>query len=323
MTITTIAEPFALIQDGLRAVEERLRQIVEGQHSSLAAVTERLLNAGGKRLRPAIVLLTAGVFSADDERSVALAAAIEMLHTATLVHDDLIDGSLLRRGALTLNADWSPNAVVLAGDYLFARAAHLGAQTNNMRVMELFAQTLMTIVDGEIGQMFSPQRVSRDDYVRRIYAKTAALFVLTTEAAAVLGNADASGLLAACEYGRNVGLAFQIVDDVLDFCGSPDQMGKPIGCDLRQGLFTLPAIYYIQAHPDDPDMKALLNGGNVDRDATSRVIAAVRRSGAVDKAMQDAREFAAQAQFALQTFPDSCHVEALSLVSQYIVNRDL
>lgn len=322
MSITATIESFAPIQDGLEAVEERLRQIVEGQHNSLTAVTERLVAAGGKRLRPAIALLTAGVFSADNERSVVLAAAIEMLHTATLVHDDLIDGSLLRRGAPTLNADWSPSAVVLTGDYLFARAAHLGAQTENVRVMELFAQTLMTIVNGEIEQMFSPQRVSRDGYMRRIYAKTAALFVLATEAAAVLGDADAAGLSAVREYGRNVGMAFQIVDDVLDFCGTPDQIGKPVGSDLRQGLFTLPTIYYIQAHPDDSDMKTLLNGDMADRGTISRVLAAVCASNAVDEAMQDAREFANCAQLALEKLPDSVYTATLHTLADHIVNRD-
>jgi geranylgeranyl pyrophosphate synthase len=210
--------------------------------------------------------------------------------------------------------------VVLTGDYLFARAAHLGAQTNNVQVMELFAQTLMTIVDGEIGQIFSPQRISRDDYYQRIYAKTAALFILAAEAAAVLGDADPDSLAAAREYGRNVGLAFQIVDDILDFIGSPDQMGKPIGCDLRQGLVTLPTIYYLEAHPNDPDLSALLDKSTHNHDAViPRVVEGVRESGAIEKAMQEARELVTQAQRALERLPASAYVMALSSLARYIV----
>jgi geranylgeranyl pyrophosphate synthase len=322
-SVSSLAKLFIPIRDELRAMEKRLCQVAKGQHPNLTAATEHLMSAGGKRIRPAICLLTAGIFDADPDRSVSLAAAIEMLHTATLVHDDLIDGSLLRRGAPTLNADWSPNAVVLTGDYLFAHAAHLGARTDNVQVMKLFAQTLMTIVNGEIEQMFSPQRVDLDDYVQRIYAKTAALFVLATEAAAVLGNANTAGLSAVREYGRNVGMAFQIVDDVLDFCGTPDRIGKPVGSDLRQGLFTLPAIYYAQAHPDDSDIKTLLNGGIADRGTISRVVAGVCASSAVYEAMQEAHKFVTQAQLALESLPDSAYVAGLSAISQYTVNRDL
>ena len=189
-TIST-AELFAPVQEGLAAVEARLRQAVQDQHSSLTAATERLLNAGGKRIRPAICLMAASIFEADPDRCVSLAAAVEMMHTATLVHDDLIDGAALRRGVPTLNADWPADAIVLAGDYLFARAASLIAQTNHPRLIELFAKTLMIVVNGEIKQRFSGRGcINRDDYYERIYAKTAAMFVLATEAAATLGEAD-------------------------------------------------------------------------------------------------------------------------------------
>jgi geranylgeranyl pyrophosphate synthase len=322
-TITT-AELFAPVQRELAAVEARLRQAVQDQHSSLTAATERLLNAGGKRIRPAICLMTASIFEADPERSISLAAAVEMMHTATLVHDDLIDGAALRRGVPTLNADWPADAIVLAGDYLFARAASLIAQTNHPRLIELFAQTLMIVVNGEIKQRFSGRGcINRDDYYERIYAKTAAMFVLTTEAPATLGEADPSSLEALSEFGRQVGIAFQIVDDALDFVGTPDQIGKPVGSDLRQGLFTLPAIYYVQAHPDDPDVRALLNGNAREPGTISRVVEAVCTSGAVDEALREARTFVAQSQRELEKLPPSPKVAALSAVSQYIVDRNL
>jgi geranylgeranyl pyrophosphate synthase len=324
MKAISTAELFAPVQEGLAAVEARLRQAVQDQHSPLTAATERLLNAGGKRIRPAICLMTANIFEADPDHCVSLAAGVEMMHTATLVHDDLIDGAWLRRGVPTLNADWPADAIVLAGDYLFARAASLIAQTNHPRLIELFAQTLMVVVNGEIKQRFSGRgRINRDDYYERIHAKTAAMFVLATKAAATLGEADPSSLEALSEFGRQVGMAFQIVDDALDFIGTPDQIGKPVGNDLRQGLFTLPAIYYVQAHPDDPDVRALLNGNARDPGTTSRVIEVVRASGAVDEALREARAFVARGQLALERLPSSPYVAALSAVSHYIVDRHL
>lgn len=323
MNKTTTAELFAPIQDGLAAVEARLRQVAQGQHDSLTAATEHLLSSGGKRIRPAVTLLTAGLFVADLDLAVSLAAAVEMLHTATLVHDDLIDGALLRRGASTLSADWSPGVTVLMGDYLFARAAGLVAQVNDTRVINLFAETLRVIVNGEIAQKFSQGCIDRDEYYERIYAKTAALFVLCTEAAAMLGGADEASLEAVSEFGRQVGLAFQIVDDVLDFVGSPGIVGKPVGSDLRQGLFTLPAIYYLEARPDDPNIKALLNGNSKNPDVVPQVVAAVRQSDAIPQALREARELATRGQQALAWLPDSPHTAALSALADYIVRRDL
>lgn len=324
MSATLPMELIAPVREGLAAVEMRLHKSVVSQHAAMTAATEHLLNAGGKRIRPAICLLVAGLVGADPERSVVLAAAIEMMHTATLVHDDLIDEALLRRNIPTLNADWRTDAVVLAGDYLFARAAGLIARTNNTHVVELFAKTLMVVVNGEIGQRFtSRSRIDRCDYYGRIYAKTAAMFVLSTEAAAVLGEADPASLEALREFGRQVGMAFQIVDDALDFVGTPEQIGKPVGSDLRQGLFTLPAIYYAETHPGDPDVEALFNGSAQDTGALQRVMTAVRASGAVGDALQEARALGARAQLALERLPPSPYLAALSELPRYIVDRDL
>ncbi len=324
MSTTHTTALFAPVQDGLAAVELRLRETIAGEHHALTAAIKRLLNAGGKRIRPAICLMAANIFGADPQKSVLLAAAVEMLHTATLVHDDLIDGALLRRGVPTLNTDWSADAIILAGDYMFARAAGLIAQTNHPRLIDLFTRTLMVIVNGEIKQRFSGGGcISRNDYYERIYAKTAAMFVLAAEAAAQLGEADQASLEALSEFGHHIGLAFQIVDDVLDFIGAPDQIGKPVGSDLRQGVFTLPAIHYVEAHPNDPDVKALCNGNAGDISTVQRVIAAVRASGAVDKALREARAMEVRAQLALEQLSPSPYKAALSAVSRYIVNRDL
>ncbi len=320
---TRTAPSFALVQEGLAAAEACLREITPGQHPALTAAAERLLNAGGKRIRPTLVLLTAGIFPADPAHVVSLAAAVELLHTATLVHDDLIDGAGQRRGRPTLNAHWPADAAVLTGDYLFARAADLVTRTNNIPIIHLFTQTLMTIVNGEIKQKFSgPWNAGRDDYFERIYAKTAAMFVLSAEAAAVLGEADEDSVHALRSFGRQVGIAYQIVDDILDFVGSPEQIGKPTGSDLRQGLLTLPAIIHIENRPDDGDVLALLNGNLEDPDLIPRVVTAVRHSGAVNEALLEARQFVARGQLALRMLPDSEYTAALSEIAQYVVERD-
>ncbi|MBI3360348.1 MAG: polyprenyl synthetase family protein [Chloroflexi bacterium] len=315
---------FASVRHELGAVEAKLREIAPNQHEALTGATEHLLASGGKRVRPALALLAASAFGAETQRAVALAAAVEMLHTATLVHDDLIDGSLLRRGIPTLNAQWTPAATVLTGDYLFARAASLAAETDSVEVMDVFARTLMVIVNGEINQLFiSRGRASRDDYYRRIYAKTASMFALATEAGAILGAAGDSAIAAMRDYGKEVGMAFQIVDDILDYVGDEAHVGKPVGNDLRQGLVTLPALYFLESHPDDPHMAAILNGRSGDPAQVAVVVDSIRASGAVNEAMAEARRFVAKGRDALSAVPDGLQRDALDALADYVVRRDL
>ncbi|MFN2302726.1 MAG: polyprenyl synthetase family protein [Anaerolineales bacterium] len=311
------------VKDQLQAVESRLHQVPANQHDEITAAGERLFNAGGKRVRPAVCLLTAGVFQAEPVSAVALASAVELLHTATLVHDDLIDGANMRRGVATLNADWSPEATVLMGDYLFARAATLIAETDSVKIMDLFAQTMMIILNGEIAQRFARWQVNRQEYYQRIYAKTAALFVLATESASVLGKADRSHKNAMIDYGHSLGLAFQIVDDVLDFTGSSKSIGKPAGNDLRQGLITLPAILFREKYPEDKDFSALLNGRHNDSELVAHMVERIRDSSAIEASLKEARTYAHKAQNALSHVPFSRNVESLSALAEYVVFRNL
>lgn len=320
----SLVELFAPAREGLAAVETRLREVVKDQHEMLTAATEHLLDSGGKRIRPAVALLSTQMFSGDIERAVALASAVEMLHTATLVHDDLIDGSLLRRGIPTLNSNWSPDSTVLTGDYLFARAASFAAQTDSVRVMDLFAETLMVIVNGEITQKFSSKgSFGRDDYYRRIRAKTASMFALAAEAGAVLGKASEADTQSMRRFGIEVGVAFQIVDDVLDFVASPESIGKPVGSDLQQGLLTLPALCFLEANPDDPIAQEFFNGHKRNRDLSLQVVRAVRDSGAVEAAMQEAYSYARNGQRALDGMPAGDHLQSLLGMADFIVTRDL
>ncbi len=241
-----------LIHEDLERTERLLREHSPDEHQAIAFAVDYLLGSGGKRLRPALVFLSARLCGADLERATFAAAGVEMLHTATLVHDDLIDGSLMRRGVETLNARWSPAATVLTGDYLFARAAYLVAQTESVRLVQRFAETLMVICNGEIHQMFSGRGTvpTFQEYERRIYAKTASLIALSAEAGAILAHADEESIAALRTYGEQLGLAFQIVDDVLDFIADERVLGKPVGSDLRQGLVTLPVLLFLEENGD-------------------------------------------------------------------------
>ncbi len=319
---TTTVTFFDLVREGLAEVEMRMRSCPDGHHPKLAHAINHLLSSGGKRIRPAIALLAGGMLQADHDRLVTLAAAIEMLHTATLVHDDLIDKSILRRGFPTLNAKWTTGATVLTGDYLFARAADLAARVQSMDLVMRFSDSLMTIVNGEITQLFStPSDTPREDYFRRISAKTAALFEIAAQGPAMLSEVDPDQIEAVRIYGYDVGIAFQIVDDVLDFVGDPDQVGKPTASDLRQGLITLPTLCYMEANSHDKDLAELMNNGHLAGKRIERLIESIGSSGAIEQALEEAGEFIDNAISQLMGFPPSIEREALVELAEYVVKR--
>ena len=238
------APPFSdLVAERLHDVEQRMLSSADQRHSDLDTAIKQLIASGGKRMRPIVVLLVGGMLGADSDRTATFAAAIEMLHTATLVHDDLIDGSPLRRGFPTLNANWNGGATVLMGDYLFALAAKLAAEIHSLTIMESFASTIAIIVNGELNQLLGNTTGDiRKDYFDRVYAKTGSLFEISAEGSAILAESDARAQARLADYGRQLGIAFQIVDDVFDYTGSIEQVGKPVASDLRNGVITLPAV---------------------------------------------------------------------------------
>ena len=299
-----------------------MRTQADDSHPDLRSALEHLLVAGGKRIRPTLGLLVGNMLGAPLEKLVTLGAAVELLHTATLVHDDLIDGSLLRRGMATLNARWSPPATVLTGDFLFARAAISAAETDHLPLMKLFSETLATIVNGELTQMFSSRGlISRDNYNKRIYAKTASLFEMTSRAAAMVSPVDETVTEAMRDFGYQIGMAFQIVDDILDFNGEQAAVGKPLGSDLHNGLVTLPGIYYAEANPSDPDVLSLPNGGWTNSENMIRLVDHIRASDATKKAMLEAEQHIDRALARLDAMEPCAEREALENLAKYIVDR--
>jgi geranylgeranyl pyrophosphate synthase len=313
-----------LVKRALVDVEETLRDLPDIQPADLRAAVQRIVSSGGKRIRPVTTLLVAGMLGRpDDRRAIDLGSAVEMLHTATLVHDDLIDGSLVRRGAQTLNAAWTPAATVLTGDYLFAYAASLAARTDSVRVMSIFADTLGVIVAGELQQQFTDYalRATRDDYYRRIYNKTASMFVLATSAAGVIVGADETQIAALNDYGRDLGIVFQVMDDVIDFTGDSSRVGKPVGSDLRRGLITLPTICYVETHGREGLECALR--GECEPDTYDHIVAQIRDSDAIALARAEAESIGQQAKRALSSFPDNAYRAALEDLVDYSLQRSI
>jgi len=311
------------LEGPLIKVDQKMMSRVEGYHPDLTAALEHLVNSGGKRIRPIVTLLMGSLLGAEEESLISLSASIEMLHTATLVHDDLIDGALLRRGNPTLNSHWTAAATVLTGDHIFAQAAMLAAELDNTEAMRLFAETLSIIVNGEISQLFGRNHLpSRDDYYHRIYEKTGSLFALSARAAALISPADRKYIQPAEAFGTEIGKAFQIVDDVLDFTGDQARVGKPIGNDLRQGTPTLPAIYYGEQHPEDEVLLACLEG-SVSETEADELILRINQSGVIERALNDAKECAKNAVQNLRDFPVGREKDSLEKLGIYIIDRDL
>lgn len=300
-------------------------RISPGDHDpNLIDALNHLLSSGGKRIRPALVLLTGAMLGADIDHAITLASSVEMLHTATLVHDDLIDGSLLRRGIPTLNAKWSPGATVLTGDYIFARAAYLAAELDEQPLMEIFARTLMTIVNGEISQLFgSTTGDLMEDYFNRIYAKTASLFEVATEGVSIISGCDDDTIKDMKAFGYNIGIAFQIVDDILDFTADQKHLGKPVGSDLRRGLITLPTLIYLASISDDGTLAEALDKNTLEGRELEEIIQDIRSSGSTSQALVRAKEFITVAEDTLEKMPTSQEREALFELSNYIINRTL
>ena len=325
--MTTITDYHLTLQDPAQEqqqeMEARLLARVDAVRSPLEAALAALIAAGGKRLRPRIALLTGGMLGAEPAALVTLAAAIEMLHTATLIHDDLVDGSGLRRGVETLNARWSAAASVLVGDLAFTRAAELILGTRSLPAIEMFTRTMTRMVDGEVSQLARERAISsRVEYFHWIGAKTAALFELACGGPALLGAVGEQALAPARRFGYGIGMAFQVVDDVLDFTGNTGLLGKPVGSDLRQGVMTLPALIYLEEHPGDADLGKVLQRESLEEPALKGLIERIRRSEATNLSLEMAHGFVREALDELACLPECPERFALTEIALDIVLRD-
>ncbi len=314
----TTMTAFDLVSADLRRVRDYLQRVGEGDNPILIETIRHLFGTQGKYIRPALCLLVSRLFHPRaDERLIEFGAAMEVVHTASLVHDDTLDEASTRRGNTTVNAGWNGHIAILVGDYLFAQSAIITAGLGDLRVMSMLADMIKSMVRGELLQMETVFDWEQDEagYDRKIGNKTAALFALCTEGAGVLAGASPEQLEALRDYGYNIGLAFQIVDDILDITENEDVLGKPAGSDLAQGKVTLPVIYYLRAA--SAEERALV------RDAArlDEAVAAIRASSAIDAARARAEALVQAAIDAARALPAGEARAALTDVARSVVHR--
>jgi len=315
----SLLSTLALVAEDLARVDALIRRRLDSDVALVRQVAEYLVAAGGKRLRPALLLLACGALGYRGEKRLELAAVIEFIHTATLLHDDVVDASDLRRGRTTANAAFGNAAAVLVGDFLYSRAFQMMVELDDMRVMQVLAEATNTIAAGEVMQLMGSHDPEVDEarYLEVIRRKTAKLFEAAARLAAVLSANDKLEPRLA-EYGRHVGTAFQLVDDVLDYSG---ELGKSLGDDLAEGKPTLPLIYTMRrGTPAQAALvrEAIREGG---RDDFARVLEAIRASGALDYARAAAEREAAAARAAIAALPESEHKRSLLELASFAVTR--
>lgn len=317
--MTELASQYGPVTADVPLVGEKLAGLSLGHHTLLGEALHYVFDTGGKRIRPALVLLSGKLGNYDLERLVTLAASLEVVHTATLVHDDTIDGAMTRRGLETVNALWNSKVAILVGDFLFAQSAELAARLHSVRIMSLLSQTVMDMSSGELRQYASSAErlIDEEDYVRRIAGKTASLFAMCCEGGAIVSGQGEREIDALRTFGYNLGMAFQIADDVLDFEGSDESLGKPAGSDLRQGTITLPAIMFYRSLGSGSRLRAAMESGT----EVERVVAAIRESAALDAARREAERYADVARDALDVFPPSAARETLRHLPEFAIAR--
>ena len=314
-------------------VERRIRTIGEDDFPWLDELLRYILATPGKRARPAVTLLAGHLFTFDPDVHTSMAVAVELLHTASLVHDDSVDNAALRRGSATINARYGDDVALLLGDYLFASSAEMVCATNNVRVITLFSRTLRLLADGELReiQQAFDWTGGEQEYWARVERKTASLFTTAAVSGAVLGGATEAEVEAVTKYGMSLGTAFQVIDDILDLEGEAAEVGKPIGSDLPGGVLTLPALLYLKDHPELSEkgpfasLKARrATMGDAEKEqCVEEALELIRGSDTVERAYAVAEQLAERAREALGTInrPGNAALESLMEIIDFVVER--
>ncbi len=319
----SIDDVYALIEADQEAVDNVIRQRLHSEVTLVNQLGHYIINSGGKRLRPVLLLLSAQAFGYKGYHHIPLAAVIEFIHTATLLHDDVVDASSMRRGKDTANAIWGNEASVLVGDFLYSRAFQMMVEAGSMPVMEILANATNVIAEGEVMQLLNchEPNTTEETYLEVIRYKTAKLFEAATRLGAVISGRSESEVESLSRYGMHLGTAFQLIDDVLDYSASSDEIGKNIGDDLAEGKPTLPLIY-VMRHGNSEQVaivrEAIEQGG---RDKITEVIEAVKQTGAIEYTANAAKLEAEKAISFLDVLPDSQYKSALLTVAKFSVDR--
>jgi len=318
-------EIFELLRDDLLAIETEFGQDTVSDVSAITEIGEYLREGGGKRIRPALLLLSAKLFDYKGTGAVRLGAVVEIIHTATLVHDDIIDEAQTRRGRPAANTRWGNSKCVLAGDWLYMQSFKIAVQERNFRVLDTLIELTQQMVEGELLQMEKLGKlISLDEHFDLIFRKTACLFSVCMRLGAILGGATPEQEEAAGSYGRNLGMAFQIVDDVLDLTASENVLGKPVASDLREGKVTMAVIHALErCTPEEREKIATVLRDRAFNGVThADILAVLNHYGSLDVANARAAEYAQAARNAICTFPDSEIKRALLWAPDFVVARE-
>jgi octaprenyl-diphosphate synthase len=325
LAIATAKEVFDLLRDDLRAVERELGVDAVSNVGAITEIAEYLREGGGKRIRPSLLLLAAKAQGYEGKGMIRLGAVVEMVHTATLVHDDIIDDADIRRGRPSTNTMWGNAKCVLAGDWLYMQAFHLALEERNFRVLDLLIRLTQQMVEGELLQIDTLGRViAESEYNHLIYRKTACLFDVSMRLGSVLAGASEAMQQQLGEYGRTLGMAFQIVDDVLDLTASEDVLGKPVASDLREGKATLAVIHAMEngSAKDREAILTVLSDRGFDRVGPAQIFEILKRNRSIEYAMAAAFRCAETARLSLAGLGDSDFKRALLWVPDFVVARD-
>ena len=312
------------IKEDLIRVEEKLRTLSDVATPYMPELLDYVVRSGGKRARPGITLLASRFHPHEHDLPIIMAGAVELLHIATLIHDDTVDNSPLRRGKATVSGVWGKNVAVLLGDYVFASSATFVCDTKNVRVIRRFSETIMELSSGELMEYFNCNnwKQTRADYTDRIYRKTASLFQTAAETGAILSGAPESTVDALRDYGYNIGMAFQIVDDILDVEGDAEEIGKPVGNDLLQGVLTLPTIMFLERHPGDGPLEELFtNGSGAGEESFKLALERIQNSDVIGDCYAVVRGYCDDASKALENLPECPARLSLLEFSRYVRER--
>jgi octaprenyl-diphosphate synthase len=325
LAIATAKEVFDLLRDDLAAIEQELGRDAASGVTTITEIAEYLRGGGGKRIRPSLLLLSAHALGYFGPGAIRLGTVIEMVHTATLVHDDIVDGADLRRGRPSANTTWGNEKCVLAGDWLYMQAFNMALKEKNLRILDLLIGLTQQMVEGELLQIQKlGKAVSEAEYYDLIYRKTACLFAVSMRLGAVLAGATEAEEASLAAYGRAVGLAFQIVDDVLDLTATEEVLGKPVASDLREGKATLAVIHSID-HGTAADRQAIqkvLDDRGFERVSRDELRLILARNGSFEYAIAAAGRYAEQSRQALVPIADSEYKRALLWAPDFVVARE-
>jgi len=326
IALLTVKEIFDLVRDDLILVEEELARQSAAAFEPVSEITGYLLGGGGKRLRPALLLLCNGFTGLRSPGAIRLAVVVELLHSATLIHDDVIDSADTRRGRPSANSRWGNHRSVLTGDWLYMQSFQMALEERNFRILDILIDLTQKMVEGELIQLAKIGRidVSEEDALRLATYKTACLFSGCARLGAVLGGLEGAEEEALADYGRYAGLAFQLVDDLLDFTASAEKLGKPVLSDLKEGKVTLPLIYAMEnGHRDARELVArVLAEKEFQSVRPETIVSLVQESGALDRARNLAHDYAHRAKACVEGRADSEYARALLTLPDFILERE-